>query len=94
VPSTAESGKKKAKTHKHVHSIIIPRTPGVGFFSMVGTGLLVQSGVVYSFAAGPIMSVITGGSIFVGAGASYNVGVINIFSATTNSHHGQGSIGV
>ncbi len=61
---------------------------------MVGTGLLVQSGVVYSFAAGPIMSVITGGSIFVGAGASYNVGVINIFSATTNSHHGQGSIGV
>jgi hypothetical protein len=73
--------------------ITSPPTPGVGFFSMVGTGVLVQSGVIYSFATGPVLSVLTGGSVFVGAGGSYNVGVINIFSASTNSHHGQGTIG-
>lgn len=59
---------------------------------MVGTGVLVQSGVVYSFTAGPLFSALTGGSIFVGAGSSTNVGVINIFSATSNSHHGQGTL--
>lgn len=59
---------------------------------MVGTGVLVQTGVVYSFAAGPIFSALTGGSIFVGAGSSTNVGVINIFSASSNSHHGQGTL--
>ena len=60
---------------------------------MVGTGVLVQSGVIYSFATANLFSALTGGSIFVGAGSSTNVGVINIFSATTNSHHGEGTIG-
>jgi hypothetical protein len=60
---------------------------------MVGTGVLVQSGVTYSFATGPVLSVLTGGSIFVGAGSSYNVGVLNIGTASTNSHYGQGTIG-
>lgn len=60
---------------------------------MVGAGVLVQSGVIYSFATGPVFSALTGGSIFVGAGSSTNVGVLNVFSATTNSHHGEGTIG-
>lgn len=77
--------------HKLTNAPNKNQTTGVGFFSMVGTGVLVQSGVVYSFATGPVFSVITGGSIFVGAGSSQNVGVINLFSASSNSHHGQGT---
>lgn len=60
---------------------------------MVGTGVLVQSGVIYSFVSANLFSALTGGSIFVGAGSSVNVGVINVFSGTTNSHHGEATLG-